>query len=260
MRRIVPILLALSGLPLIACGGDADVETAELDTRTAGSEEVDYVDSTGVVRQVDPENPEAIDELAAALSDEGQRVELGEFFERDEIAGLPGRRLTMRGAVVETWELGSAAEAQALVGRFTPDGRKFDDEPLPWNETTHLWVRGNLVIMYVGDQGGTVAALDQVAQRKTAHVEGGTRSAEEIETLIRQTAGDRLAVAPATLRLVSREEVTFSDACLDVPEAAEVCHEVETPGWRFVFMNGEERIVAHADRGAARVFFPGHGG
>ena len=243
---------------MTACGGDAEVETAE-SSRTAGTEETDYVDSVGVVRQVDPDNPEAIDELAAALSDDGQRVEIGDFFERDEIGGVPGRRLNLRGAVLETWEFESTAEAQAFAGRFTPDGRQFDEAPLPWNDTTHLWVRGPMIVMYIGNQGGTVAAIDQVARRITSHVENGVRSAQEIESLIRQTAGDRLAVAPAALRLVSREQVTFSNACLDVPEAAEVCHDVETPGWRFIFMNGDERIVAHADMGAARVFFPGHG-
>ena len=259
MRLRLTLLASLStlSLSLTACAGESSLRPPEYAEASGKAQVVDPAGNTVVIA---PGSVDPIDRLAASLCDNGHRVDLGSFFERDEIAGIPGQRVALDGDVVDTWTFDSAAEARAFAARFSADGRLFDGEELPWLETTHLWVRGPMVMMYIGDAGGTIAAVDQVAQRRTEHPESRVVDREELEHLVRREAGDRLAVAPAGLRLLRTEQVVFSDACLDVPESAEVCHDVRTHGYRFVFLNGSERIVAHTDQAGSRIFFPGQGG
>ncbi len=248
-----PLLLAFL---LAACGADPAEPVA---AREGGAETV--VDPVGTTTELDPDHPEPLDELAESLSENHDRVDLGDSFARDEIGGEPGRRLTVDGAVVETWTFETEAEARAFAARFSTDGRLFDGERLPWLETTHLFTFGPMVLMYRGDEARTLTSLGAVADVVTAHAgvqePAVAMSAEEVEARVREEALARFAFGGDTpLRLVEKERVVFSDACLGVEGAAETCNEVETPGWRLTFAHGDDRIVAHTDTGAARIYWP----
>lgn len=213
---------------------------------------------------VDPVYPEPIDELAERLSESHDRVDLGDTFARDAIAAEPGRRLVVDGALVETWTFDTEAEARAFAERFSTDGRLFDGERLPWLDVTHVFTFGPMVLMYRGDEPRTLTSLGTVATEVTAHAgtpqHQGALSAAEIEERVRAEALARFAFGgEATLELVAKERVVFSDACLGVDGVAETCNEVETPGWKLTFAHGGDQIVAHTDAGAARIYWPSDG-
>jgi len=251
-RTTLPLLLAFLAA---ACGGEPAEPTSPGES---GAETV--VDPVGTTTHLDPAHPEPIDELAETLTETHDRVDLGDSFAREAIGGEPGRRLTVDGSVVETWTFDTEAEAHAFAGRFSNDGRLFDGERLPWLETTHIYTFGPMVLMYLGDEARTLTSLGVVAEEVTAHAGtevAGVLTADEIEERVREEALARFAFGgDEPLRLVEKEEVVFPDACLGVEGTSENCNEVETPGWRLTFAHGDDRIIAHTDAGAARIYWP----
>ncbi len=244
-------------LLLLGCGTDS---TAPAATATSGDTTV--VEPDGTTTELDPEHPEPIDELAGALSDGHSRVDLGEPFARPEIGDVAGRRLVLDGTVIETWTFDGDPRAQAFAARFSTDGRLFDGETLPWTETTHVWTWGPMVMMVIGDEPGTLSDLDAIATRQTSHPddEALVLGAAEVEARVRDAALDRFELGgQQPLILVEKERVVFGDACLDIEGAAEVCAEVETPGWRLTFAHGDDHLVAHTDTAVTRIFWRSEG-
>lgn len=253
--RILRLLAASLVCAGFACG--TDTETAD-PPATAGAATV--VGPDGTRTEVPPANPEPIDALAARFSDRGARVDLGEAFARPAIADEAGQRLVVDGDLLETWTFADEHRARAFAERFSTDGRLFDGERLPWTETTHVWTSGPMVVMYLGDEPHILAAVDAVGVRTTSHVDTETPAVAmepaEVEARVRDSALARFDLDGQTpLTLVARERVVFDDACLEVEDVAEVCAEVETPGWRLVFAHGDDRLVAHTDIAASRIFW-----
>lgn len=258
MTSIRTTLSLLVASLLAACGGDPAEPSA---TRDEGGGET-VVDPVGTTTELDPVFPEPLDELAEALSETHDRVDLGDTFARDAVAAKPGRRLVVDGAVIDTWTFDSEAEARLFAARFSSDGRLFDGDRLPWQETTHVYTFGPTVLMYMGDEQRTLQSLDAVADRMTAEADGAVVVADpaEVEARVREAALARFSLGGQTpLRLLEKERVVFADACLDVEDAAEVCDDVDTPGWRLTFAHGDDRIVAHADVAASRIFWASEG-
>lgn len=196
-------------------------------------------------------------ELAARLSEtEDLRVDVGSHFTH-EGSGMSGRTLVAGVQVMEVLELPTRGEAQAFTARFSPDGRLFDGEPTPHVEPAHIFSFGNAVVVYRGDSSALLAALDEVAVRRSAHAgQDQDHSMGEIEAIVRHRIEGELAIPSYQLELVQVERVRFGNACLGVPSAADFCADAETPGWRFTFRHGDESVIAHADENASRVFFP----
>ncbi len=197
-------------------------------------------------------------ELAARLSEtEGLRVDVGSHVTHEQ-SGVTGRTLIAGVQVMEVFELPTRGDAQTFAARFSPDGRLFDGEQTPEVEPAHIFASGTAVVLYRGDSAVLLAALDAVAVRRSAHAgqNDHDHSMGEIESIVRHRIEGELAIPSFQLELVLVERVRFGTACLGVPSAAEFCAEAQTPGWRFTFRHGEERVIAHADENASRVFFP----
>jgi len=241
-------------LPLMACGSDSSDEPV---AESTGSGDEVVVDPVGNPTVHDPAHPEPYDELAESLSAHGDRVDYGERFARDAIEGRPGQRLVFNGAILETWSFADPAGAMEFAQRFSDDGRLFDDDRLPWTETTHLWVSGPMVVMYIGDDREPMTAMNAVGTRVTTHASSDDMPSErEVEERVRESAFERYQFGGQTeLELVAAERVTFANACLETPGVAEVCTEVQTPGWKMTFAHGDDRFVAHVDQPAARIFW-----
>ena len=224
----------------------ATADSPEMVTTPAGNEE------TLTVQGMD-----SYSQLAARLSEtEGLRVDVGSHFTHD-MSGLSGRTLVAGVQVMEVFELPTRSDAQRFAARFSNDGRLFDGEPTPHVEPAHIFSYGNAVVLYRGEDAVVLTALDELGERRSSHAgEDQDHSMAEIEAIVRHRIEGQLAIPSYQLELVEVERVRFGNACLGVPDAAEFCADAETPGWRFTFRHGDERVIAHADENASRVFFP----
>lgn len=250
MIRTPLFLLLVSS---IACASSPDAPGVT-DSETAGATTV--VGPDGSETHLDPNDPEPIDALASRFSEDGCQVDLGEGFERAAIGGEPGQRLVVDGTVLETWTFEDTRSARAFAARFSHDGRLFDGTETPWLETTRVWLHGRMVVMFVGDEASAIALLDGYAIRATMPVQPDSNiGPAEVESRVRHEALVRFDLGENPLVLVARERVVFADACLEVRTAAEVCDDVETPGWRLVFAHGDDRLIAHTDESLSRIFW-----
>jgi len=72
--------------------------------------------------------------------------------------------------------------------------------------------------------------------------------AADVVALARADLAQRLDVEREVIRVISVEDVTWSDASLGCPEPGETYAQVVTPGFRIVLEASRERVVYHTDR------------
>lgn len=72
-------------------------------------------------------------------------------------------------------------------------------------------------------------------------------------TRLRQDLSKRTRIPAATLKVVEATAKTWSDGCLGLAKADEICTEALVSGWRVVFSDGKQRWIYRSDK-QARLF------
>ncbi|HLF26266.1 MAG TPA: hypothetical protein VJG32_08015 [Anaerolineae bacterium] len=57
------------------------------------------------------------------------------------------------------------------------------------------------------------------------------------------------------IKVVAYQQVSWSNACLELPQPQEVCAAVETPGWLIVLNAAGEQLEVHADGAGQNIRF-----
>ncbi|MGG6296950.1 hypothetical protein ACQ4M4_21350 [Leptolyngbya sp. AN02str] len=70
----------------------------------------------------------------------------------------------------------------------------------------------------------------------------------EVMATIQQQTASELGVPADALTLASANERQWSDACLGVAQANEMCAQMITPGYEITFDSPDGRVVVHTDR------------
>lgn len=101
------------------------------------------------------------EQLLAALRGKGLEVEPAgavsqPFFEpRGQVINLVGEE-------VQVFEFPTEAEAEAAAGTISPDGSSIGTSMVSWVSPPHFFGAGKLIVLYVGDEGGVIRALEDV--------------------------------------------------------------------------------------------------
>ncbi|HHP7230126.1 MAG TPA: hypothetical protein ACFCUY_04625 [Xenococcaceae cyanobacterium] len=76
---------------------------------------------------------------------------------------------------------------------------------------------------------------------------------ENVANAVLEDLSKKTQIAPEDLSVTQATRELWSNGCLDLPEADEVCTQAIVPGWR-VTVSGEERTwVYHADQQGTRL-------
>ena len=174
---------------------------------------------------------ETADDLVAALGDAGKTV-----IETTEVGvpafGVPPRMLRVDQAVVQVYEYVNVEARIAISQTISPDGEAVDGTAIVWPDRPKFWATGRLIVVYTGTDGGIILLLDGLLGDPL------TRSSTLVDepyppsvTAAIQYIAYSLDVEPARVEVLGFEAVDWPDSCLGLPEAAEGCVKVITPGW-----------------------------
>jgi len=190
---------------------------------------------------------ETFDDLSAALRRAGAQVQVSSTAD-GPVLGVPARPITVGGVEILVYEYATVEDRQAVSASISVDPRTIYGTPLNWPETPRVWVSGRLIVVYPGQDGGTIVLLNGLLGDPLSSGESEVDEpyppavAVAIEALAL-----KLEVHPASIRVSSFDAVEWPDACLSLPEANESCAEVVTPGWRVELLAGETDYEAHTD-------------
>lgn len=81
---------------------------------------------------------------------------------------VEGMMIKVRGEDVQVFQYADAAAAAAQAALVSPDGSAVGTAKLHWIGPPHFYQRGKLVVLYVGDQGEVLKALEAALGRQFA--------------------------------------------------------------------------------------------
>ena len=99
--------------------------------------------------------------LTGALEAAGESVEPGGPVEQPFLSE-PGQILRVNGMDVQVFEYESAEQLEADAAKISPEGGSTDTTMITWMATPHFFKSGQLLVLYVGDDAGTLNVLESV--------------------------------------------------------------------------------------------------
>lgn len=97
--------------------------------------------------------------LVKALSTRGASVEPAGEITQDFFSPV-GRIIKVNGQDVQVFEYPSPEDVADEAEEVAPDGGSIGTTMVTWVDTPHFYMRGNLIVLYVGSDAGTLSALD----------------------------------------------------------------------------------------------------
>ena len=91
----------------------------------------------------------------------GLRAAPGENVEQPFFS-VQGRMITIGGEDVQVFSYPDTASAEAEAGRVSRDGTSVGNTTLHWIGAPHFYKKGELVVLYLGDEKQVLSALDRV--------------------------------------------------------------------------------------------------
>ncbi|MCS6814719.1 MAG: hypothetical protein NZ772_14290 [Cyanobacteria bacterium] len=105
----------------------------------------------------------------------------------------------------------------------------------------------SLYVLGVGIMMPIVASSCPPASQPLANNPSTQSPPVQLIQAVRQTLSQRLGISPDKLRLVASQPRTWSDGCLGLAQADEICTQALVPGWRLEFTNGQQRWIYRTD-------------
>ena len=97
-------------------------------------------------------------DLVADLEAGGATVQEGGEVEQAFFSPV-GRLLSIDGVDVQVFEYPDAAARQAGSDQIGPDGSEIGTTMVTWVDEPHFWAKDRLIVLYVGQDAATIAAL-----------------------------------------------------------------------------------------------------
>ena len=105
--------------------------------------------------------PLDLDGLVEALTASGASVEIDGEVEQSFFS-VGGRIIRVDGQDVQVFEYPDPESRQADSDQISPDGSEVGATMITWIDTPHFWAKDRLIVVYVGQDEATIAALSAV--------------------------------------------------------------------------------------------------
>jgi len=180
--------------------------------------------------------------LADDLRVAGADVEIGAIG-RSSNFGVPIRNFMVNDALIHVWEFPSEDEAAAGAATVGPDGFSVGRAFVDWTNSPHFYSSGSLIVLYVGNDVGTLTLLERVVGDQfagsTTITSGQLDPGGRASLTAHRELSPRLGVARGDLRLVYSRILEFSDGSLGCPEPGFGYTQAIIPGYILLYeLNG----------------------
>jgi hypothetical protein len=189
---------------------------------------------------------ESAQDLRTALEGSGIPVEDGGIFPAGPGEDVGGQIFLANSEAIYVLE-GQAAWEPSAVRELLASGL-WTDLGQQAERPGSVWRHGRLIVAYPGDDGGIILALWALLGDPMIPIPGGVREPYPPAVLaVLDEASALFGVPPADLVVAEMKESVWQDACLGLPEPAEICASAEVSGWLVEVQDGNQRARFRTD-------------
>jgi hypothetical protein len=102
---------------------------------------------------------QSAEDVAAGLQDQGLDASVAEQLETD-LFSVPAAIVNAGGESIQVYEYANEATAQADAALVDASGSSIGGSQPFWVDMPHFFSSGNLIVLYVGSDGGVLSALE----------------------------------------------------------------------------------------------------
>jgi hypothetical protein len=193
-------------------------------------------------------------ELVEALEGLGSSVE--ESGEVDQpFFDVDARMIQVDGQTVEVFEFPDEASRETASGTIEPNASSIGTMIPEWVDVPHIWARGRIIVLYVGQDQSVIDRLTSVLGQPIATGNAAVGSPPAVEPEAVLAAINSFAQAQGIdinqVQVISFEQAEWQDSCLGLGRADESCAQVITPGFKVVLeVDGVQYEVRTDETGA----------
>jgi hypothetical protein len=233
MQRLAISWLLIFAVLLVACGSQAPGDPSGLPgtgLETPGGTippDTTIVDTAG---------------LTEALRATGASVEMAGTIEQPFFA-VSGQILRVNDTDVQVFEFPDEAVRQQASDQIAPDGSTIGSTIPNWVDQPNFWAQGRMIVLYVGQDANLINLLTNTLGEPITlqQAPNGANIPPEAALEAQRRLSQELGVAVEQIQIVSVQQTEWSDACLGLGAADEVCAQVLTPGWQVILAaNGQQ--------------------
>lgn len=201
--------------------------------------------------------PEAfgLDTFVEALRASGANTQIAEEIEQP-FFDAPGQVLVVNGMRVQVFEYPNQLAREEDSNRIAPDGRAIGGNIPEWTNQPHFWVRGRIIVLFIGTDQGTIRLLkDVLGEAITTHTIDRGPSPPLAATQAEIALSERLDLPREDILIADWEPVNWPDACLGLAQPDELCAQVISPGYRVTLEAQGQQYIAHTDQNGQQIRF-----
>lgn len=162
--------------------------------------------------------------------------------------GVDGAAYRIDGQVVDVYAFPDSASRRTAASEVSGDGRSFQGSPSPGLSNPHLWGIGRLLVLYDGDNGGTILLLSGLlGDSMTAPPSATDEPFPPAVAAAVQAVAEKLQVAPQEVGVSRFESTKWPDGCLGLGAPDEACSPGPVDGWLIELQVHGERLQIRTD-------------
>jgi len=193
-------------------------------------------------------------ELVQALESLGSTVEEAGAVD-EPFFDVDATNLTVDGQNVQVFEFPDEASRETAADTINPSASQIGEIIPEWVDVPRFWSTGRVIVLYVGQDQTLIDRLTSVLGQPVATGVSAVGGPPAVQPEAVLAAVDSMAQSAGVdvnqVQVINFEQVEWADACLELPQADEVCAQVITPGFLVnLEFNGVQYEVRTDETGA----------
>ena len=168
--------------------------------------------------------------------------------------GVESQGLLVGSASVQVYEYRSVVERRSVSDTIRAGGYLVSGELVDWPARPNIWTTGQLIVVYPGEDGGTVLLLSGLlGDPLTFEAPAMDEPYPPAVLSAIGAAAAQTGVGPEQVQVLGYEPREWPDGCLGLPGPDEMCTEAIVPGWMVRLNAGGDPVVFRVDEFGAEL-------
>lgn len=212
--------------------------------------------------EIQESGSDSLDKFITHLNGSGVEIEVGEVIEVPYLSSI-GKVVRVNGEEIQVYQYSDPKSRQADSDTISSDGTIKGQVKISLTSQPIFWAHEDLLVIYLGSNPQIIDLISFSLGKPISQpdskpsVEDPPLAYPDAVLAAIQDLSEQLVIDPDQITVIGYESKLWSDSCLGVGKAGEMCLQVISPGFIITLSVGENRFVYHSDEIGNRLILVG---